>query len=283
MNCNSPFFRYVADNGLEYIQPFMTGAKDGVLVLTGSESVYTCLEKLEGYKPVAKYVVINNEKNRNHMVLLNNTRNLLGLEYDQYGYVDTGTPILVNKGKGINHRMFAGRYILFLQLPEHTFSIGEYAFQHYIRTAGIPSSPLHKAAGDSRMTTRGEATKRHQLKEICRQASDQLLLDAGMEAQVILHCSFNSPGERIWLTANTFLIDNATRKKSNLVYAQSIKNFPNWTYANSGITTRFTMVFTALPKGCRTFDVSGEVRSIGSFYLSGIQRTKTDVYDLEIK
>jgi hypothetical protein len=65
MNCNSPFFRYVADNGLEYIQPFMTGAKDGVLVLTGSESVYTCLEKLEGYKPVAKYVVVNNEKNRN--------------------------------------------------------------------------------------------------------------------------------------------------------------------------------------------------------------------------
>ncbi|WP_233701835.1 hypothetical protein [Kaistella solincola] len=105
------------------------------------------------------------------------------------------------------------------------------------------------------------------------------------EKQVIVHCCF--PGSpfsgmlvRIW--ASTFLIDNNSSHKSTLIHHENISLFPYWTEVPSHKDFWFTLVFSGLPRDCKSFDLKEEIPEDGGFYVPNIKRNGTDVYRVKI-
>jgi hypothetical protein len=116
----------------------------------------------------------------------------------------------------------------------------------------------------------------------------KILIDARrqslVERQVIVHCSFH-PGDwdtkmRIW--KSTFLRDQESSHKSKLLQAFNISLFPEWKFIEGGKASVFTLVFSALPKRCKSFDVFEDIPEQGGFYSDPISRNKTDVYFIDI-
>lgn len=110
-----------------------------------------------------------------------------------------------------------------------------------------------------------------------------LLPKAEKEAQVIVHCFYNSFGESIRIWKTTFLNDNGSRHRSRLLLAENITFYPKWMPVARGKTARFTLVFSGLPKGCRSFDLVEDIPQPGGFLIRNIKRNGTDVYSLEIR
>lgn len=105
-----------------------------------------------------------------------------------------------------------------------------------------------------------------------------------VERQVIVHCSFE-PGDwdtklRIW--KSTFLRDRESSHKSKLLNAFNISFFPEWKFIEGGKASRFTLVFSALPKRCKSFDLFEDIPERGGFYSDPISRNKSDVYFIDI-
>ncbi len=114
----------------------------------------------------------------------------------------------------------------------------------------------------------------------------QLLTDTIPEesGQVIIHASITCQASwemvRIWKT--TFLIDRHSNHESRLILADNISFAPNWTPIVKGQTLRFTLVFEALPKNCRSFDFAEIISEPGGFFIEGITRNQTDVYRVDL-
>lgn len=105
------------------------------------------------------------------------------------------------------------------------------------------------------------------------------------ERQVIVHCLYCSqPGEdmliRIW--RSTVLYDHASGAEAQLIHAENITYFPEWTAIPSGKDYWFTLIFSGLPKSCRRFDLIEKIPQAGGFLVSDIARNKTDVYRIRI-
>lgn len=105
------------------------------------------------------------------------------------------------------------------------------------------------------------------------------------EKQVIVHCYFNCPSSkellmRIW--KSTFLVDNNSSHKSQLLFFENISLYPEWTSVKAGSRFEFTLVFSGLPKECVSFDLHEDIPAAGGFYIPSISRNKTDVYSVEI-
>lgn len=108
--------------------------------------------------------------------------------------------------------------------------------------------------------------------------------DVEQRGQVIVHCLYYSPGGgdgiRIWPT--TYLFDQHSDHVSTLALAEKITMYPIWTLTRPGNNT-FTLIFTGLPKSCILFDLIEDCNgSPGSFKIKNIQRTKDDVYYVQL-
>jgi len=104
------------------------------------------------------------------------------------------------------------------------------------------------------------------------------------ESQVIVHCSYTSQGFmdliRIWPT--TYLIDQRSDHKSEMVHAENVSLAPIWTRLEYGETRVFTLIFSGLPKSCSVFDFIELVTEPNGFEIRNIQRNTSDVYFVEV-
>ena len=105
-----------------------------------------------------------------------------------------------------------------------------------------------------------------------------------VEKQVVVHCFFKShilnTSIRIW--KSTYLRDQDSTHKSKLLSAHNITIYPEWMPTQGGSTIKFTLVFSALPKNCKSFDLFEDIPEEGGFYSEVISRNKSDVYSVEI-
>jgi hypothetical protein len=108
--------------------------------------------------------------------------------------------------------------------------------------------------------------------------------DFQQEGHVYVHCYFNNAYSdmliRIWKT--TFLVDNGSTGRSQLVHVENISYAPEWTLIPDKKLFRFLLIFEALPKSCASFDLVEEIPQPGGFHVAGISRNKTDVYHIDV-
>ena len=104
--------------------------------------------------------------------------------------------------------------------------------------------------------------------------------------QVVLHFLYNAPlnhfmNIRIWPT--TYLYDQHSSHRSDLVHVENICLAPKWTPCFPGEKFFFTLIFSGLPKSCTVFDFIEECdKEFGAFEARGIHRNESDVYYLEM-
>jgi hypothetical protein len=116
------------------------------------------------------------------------------------------------------------------------------------------------------------------LKELKNQTEEQ--------GQVVLHFLYNAPVSmimniRIWPT--TYLYDQHSSHRSDLVHIEHICLAPMWMPCFPGEKLYFTLIFSGLPKSCTVFDFVEECHSEGgAFEARGIIRNNSDVYYLEM-
>ncbi len=105
------------------------------------------------------------------------------------------------------------------------------------------------------------------------------------EGQVIVHCLLYSTrvsGTLIRIWPSTYLFDNHSAHKSELVTAENITFHPVWQEVPAGKIAHFTLIFTALPKSCSSFDLIEVIPQLNGFTALEIQRNQTDVYFIRI-
>ena len=107
---------------------------------------------------------------------------------------------------------------------------------------------------------------------------------ADVEQQVIVHCKYEASAEgdmiRIW--KSTFLYARDSKHKSGLVNTQKISIYPEWTFIEGKKSYFFTLIFSALPRSCKTFDLIENIPEPGGFFVTNISRNKVDVYNVDI-
>jgi hypothetical protein len=101
---------------------------------------------------------------------------------------------------------------------------------------------------------------------------------------VYVHCYFKNKWEnmliRIWKT--TFLVDDLSGTRSQLLHAENISIAPMWTQIPDGLQYSFLLIFSGLPKSCKQFDLVEEIAEPGGFLVKNITRNETDVYHINI-
>jgi len=105
------------------------------------------------------------------------------------------------------------------------------------------------------------------------------------ERQVIVHCCFPaSPflGNLIRIWNSTYLFDNQSSHKSKLIHAENISISPYWTVVPFMRDFWFTLVFSGLPKDCKSFDLKEVIPEEGGFFVESIRRNSSDVYRVKI-
>jgi len=124
--------------------------------------------------------------------------------------------------------------------------------------------------------------KKIQKIEVDEELLEKALTETDLEKQVIVHCFLKSGHEemliRIW--NSTYLRDQDSAHKSKLLTSHNITIYPIWMEIRGN--ARFTLVFSALPKSCTSFDLFEDIPQGGGFYTGLISRNKTDVYSVEI-
>lgn len=107
--------------------------------------------------------------------------------------------------------------------------------------------------------------------------------EAMNDSYVYVHCYLQNEGKdaliRIWKT--TFLVDKGGAK-SGLIHAENISIAPMWTLIADGTTHSFLLIFSALARGCKQFDLVEEIPQPGGFHVTSIQRNQQDVYHINI-
>ena len=116
--------------------------------------------------------------------------------------------------------------------------------------------------------------------------NNEILSQVETEGTVIVHCSFTaiiSTGIRIW--HSTFLVDKVSGRKSKLLHAINIPFALTILPVKAGTTARFTLIFSALPKTCKVFDLIeiAQVPDFCGFTVYHINRNENDVYNVEIE
>ena len=105
------------------------------------------------------------------------------------------------------------------------------------------------------------------------------------QGQVIVHCTFKNHQQtataiRIW--PSTFLLCNQSEHVSELV-TSDLPEFPGWLRIYKYMGVKFTLVFSGLPKHCKTFDLEEHCGNQGGeFVVRSIPRNSTDVYHIEL-
>ena len=104
------------------------------------------------------------------------------------------------------------------------------------------------------------------------------------EAQVIVHCSYFSSGyeEKIRIWKSTFLLPTGSSHRCKLLHVENISLYPEWTEIKPYKEFRFTLIFSALPKECKVFDLVESIPEPGGFEVMGIVRNGRDIYRVEV-
>lgn len=101
--------------------------------------------------------------------------------------------------------------------------------------------------------------------------------------QVVVHCiqiSTQPSYIRIW--PSTYLYDQHSDHVSELIHAEKISYYPQWTAVDQG-ETHFTLIFSGLPKSCLVFDLYEQCNNQGgAFMVNAIVRNSTDVYYVQV-
>ena len=127
----------------------------------------------------------------------------------------------------------------------------------------------------------------HQLRpsiEISDEIRKQLVAQAQESGQVVIHFRYDShpalhfPDKiRIWQT--TYLEDQKTSARSELVHVENICLYPEWLEVPPQSQHFFTLIFKGLPKSVELFDMCEYCDGEGApFVVSNIPRNDTDVY-----
>jgi hypothetical protein len=111
--------------------------------------------------------------------------------------------------------------------------------------------------------------------------TDEILAQVEPEGTVIVHCTFTaviSTGIRLW--HSTFLVDKVSGHQSKLLHAINIPFAMTILPVKTGTTARFTLIFSALPKDCKVFDLIEIVQTpdMMGFTAYNIKRNNSDVY-----
>jgi hypothetical protein len=112
---------------------------------------------------------------------------------------------------------------------------------------------------------------------------EEILSQVEEQGMVIVHCSFSASrtvGIRIW--NSTYLEDQETGSKSQLLHALNVTYAPSWELVMGGTTKRFILIFSSLPKTCQIFHFIEEVPDSYGFEIYGIKRNTSDVYNVSI-
>lgn len=105
------------------------------------------------------------------------------------------------------------------------------------------------------------------------------------EKQVIVHCCFPATyfdGSLIRIWQSTYLIDDTLAHRSSLIHHENISLFPYWTEVPAFKDFWFTLIFSGLPKECKTFDLQEIIPEEGGFLVKNIKRNGTDVYRVKL-
>jgi hypothetical protein len=104
------------------------------------------------------------------------------------------------------------------------------------------------------------------------------------DQHVYVHCYYKNELDemliRVW--RSTFLMDKVSGAHCELVHAENISYAPQWTIIPGKKVFSFLLIFSALPKDCKVFDLVEDIPQAGGFYVSGIKRNELDVYHVDI-
>lgn len=120
---------------------------------------------------------------------------------------------------------------------------------------------------------------------IAKELLESLQTKIEEEKQVIVHCCFPaSPfwGNLIRIWNTTYLIDGTSGNRSKLIHAENISIYPNWTPVPFMRDFWFTLVFSGLPKDCKSFDFKEVIPEEGGFFVKSIKRNTSDIYRIKI-
>jgi len=120
---------------------------------------------------------------------------------------------------------------------------------------------------------------------IAKELLESLQTKIEEEKQVIVHCCFPaSPfwGNLIRIWNTTYLIDETSGHRSKLIHAENISIYTNWTPVPFMRDFWFTLVFSGLPKDCKSFDFKEVIPEEGGFFVKSIKRNTSDIYRIKI-
>lgn len=103
---------------------------------------------------------------------------------------------------------------------------------------------------------------------IVKEILEKLQTKIEEEKQVIVHCCYPaSPflGNLIRIWNSTYLIDESLGHRSQLIHTENISVFPKWTVVPFMKDFWFTLVFSGLPKDCKSFDFKEIIPEEGGF------------------
>ena len=105
------------------------------------------------------------------------------------------------------------------------------------------------------------------------------------EKQVIVHCCFPKTifeGILIRIWNSIYLIDDSLGHKSVLIHHENISLYPSWSEVPPFKDFWFTLVFSGLPKECKSFDLQEIIPEEGGFHVKNIKRNGSDVYRVKL-
>lgn len=120
---------------------------------------------------------------------------------------------------------------------------------------------------------------------IAKEILESLQTKIEEEKQVIVHCCFPaSPflGNLIRIWHSTYLFDNQSEHRSKMIHVENISISPYWTPVPFMKDFWFTLIFSGLPKDCKSFDLKEVIPEEGGFFIESIKRNSSDVYRVKI-
>lgn len=104
------------------------------------------------------------------------------------------------------------------------------------------------------------------------------------DSYIYVHCYFNNVYKdmliRIW--RSTYLNDQGSSARSKLIHAENISMAPMWTRIPDSKIYSFLLIFEALPKSCKNFDLIEDIPQPGGFEVRNIIRNESDVYHIDL-
>ncbi len=121
--------------------------------------------------------------------------------------------------------------------------------------------------------------------DISPEIRKQLLTQTEEMGQVVMHFLYEPGiyGSKIRIWPTSYLYDQHSPHRSELVHQDRISLYPEWTDVYPMMDHFFTLIFSGLPKTCSTFNFKEECANQGNeFKVDDIIRNQSDVYYFRI-